>query len=135
MYSFFQEYIFFYNAQYGFRTEHSTEFASIELVDRIIVEMDKMNTPISIFRDLSKAFNTLDHGILLSKLKYYGLNGTSLQLMEIYISNRKQYVTIDGTDSEPSQITTGSPKAQFLVLYFSLFIFMILSMLVICSNL
>ncbi len=74
--------------------------------------MDKMNTPISIFLDLSKAFDTLDHGILLSKLKYYGLCGTSLQLMESYISNRKQYVTVDGTDSEPSQITTGVPQSS-----------------------
>ncbi len=39
----------FYNAQYGFRTEHSTEFASLELINRVVVEMDKMNTPINIF--------------------------------------------------------------------------------------
>ncbi len=83
-YSFFQEQKLFYNAQYGFRTEHSTEFASIEPVDRIIVEM---NIPISIFLDLSKAFDTLDHGILLSKLKYYGLDGAPRQLMQSYISN------------------------------------------------
>ncbi len=51
---------------------------------------------------------------LLNKLKYYGLNGTSLQLMESYISNRKQYVTIDGADSEPSQITTGVPQGSIL---------------------
>ncbi len=51
----------FYNEQYRFRTEHSTEFAPLELVDGVIVEMDKMNTPINTFLDLSKAFDTLDH--------------------------------------------------------------------------
>ncbi len=56
--------------------------------------MEKMNTPISIFLDISNAFDTLDCGILLSKLKYNGLNVASPQLMESYISNYKQYVTI-----------------------------------------
>ncbi len=73
-----------------------------------------MNTPISIVLHFSKAFDTLDHGILISKLKYYGLNGASLQLMENYISNCKQYATIDGKDSEPSQITTGVPQGSIL---------------------
>ncbi len=49
LYQFFQEKHMFYNAQYGFRNEHSTEFASLELVDRVVVEMDKMNTPINMF--------------------------------------------------------------------------------------
>ncbi len=70
-----------FNGQYGFREDHSTEYASLELIDRIIVEMDKNNTLVNIFLDLSKAFNTLDHNILLDKLKYYGLDGLSLKLM------------------------------------------------------
>ncbi len=88
---------FFYNAQYGFRKEHSTEYAAFELIDRVIVEMDKMNTPINIFLDLYKAFDTLDHRIVLEKLKYYGINGVPNELMESYITNRKQYVEMDGT--------------------------------------
>ncbi len=50
-----------YNAQYGFRTDHSTEYASLELDDNIIVEIDKMDIPVNIFLDLSKAFDTLNH--------------------------------------------------------------------------
>ncbi len=57
-----------YNAQYGFRNEHSTEFAAYELIDRIIQDLDKNNRPISIFLDLSNAFDTLDHTIWQNKL-------------------------------------------------------------------
>ncbi len=69
-----------------------------------------MNIPISIFLDLSKAFNTLDHldyQILIKKLEYYGLNGLSIKLMESYLSNRKQYVEIDDSDSDMLDLTTG----------------------------
>ena len=54
-----------YDSQYGFRAGHSTELASIKLIDRITHNLDKGKIPISIFLDLSKAFDTLDHVILL----------------------------------------------------------------------
>jgi hypothetical protein len=95
LYNFFQEQNLFYNAQYGFRTEHFTEFASLELIDRVMLEMDKMKTPLNIFLALSKAFDTLNHEILLDKLKYYGINGSALKLMESYITDKTQFVEID----------------------------------------
>ncbi len=61
--------------------------------------MDNMNTPISIFLDIFKAFDTLDHHILIKKLEYYGLNRLTIKLMESYLLNRKQFVEID--DSTP----------------------------------
>ncbi len=76
--------------------------------------MDKMNTPVNVFLDLSKAFNTLDHEILLYKLKIYGINRASFKLMESYITNRKQYVEIEGINSEMSTLTTSVPQGSIL---------------------
>ncbi len=76
--------------------------------------MDKMNTSLNIFLDLSKAFDTLDHKMLLEKLKHYGITGVAYKLMESYIINRKQYVEIDGTKSELLNITTGVPQGSIL---------------------
>ena len=67
----------------------------LELVDRIINHMDKNEVPINIFLDLSKAFDTIDHNMLLHKLRFYGLDGSTLLLFESYLSNRRQYVEID----------------------------------------
>ncbi len=72
-----------------------------------------MNTPIIIFLDLSKAFDTLNHKIL-KKLKYYGINGKALNLMESYITKRKQYVDMDGVESDILSINTGVPQGSIL---------------------
>ncbi len=114
IYDYFQEKMLFYSAQYGFRTGHSIESASIELIDRIITQLDQKNTPIGIFIDLTKAFDTIDHGILIQKLKYYGFTDLASNLMESYLSNRKQYVQIDDIKSELCSITTGVPQGSIL---------------------
>ena len=74
----------FYDSQYGFRPGHSTEYAAIELSDRIISAMDKNKIPLNIYLDLSKAFDTLDHAILLDKLFHYGIRGNPLKLISSY---------------------------------------------------
>ena len=66
--------------QYGFRPKHSTEYAALELIDRITNKMDLNEIPIDIFLDLSKAFDTIDHAILLHRLKYYGLEQSTLRV-------------------------------------------------------
>ncbi len=64
---------------------HSTEYAALELIDRIITQMDNNELPINIDIDLSKAFDTIDHSILINKLEYYGIKGhTSDYYIAIY---------------------------------------------------
>ena len=76
--------------------------------------MDHNETPIHIYLDLSKAFDTLDHNILLAKLHYYGIHGTPLELVKSYLTNRKQYVEIKGTKSKMLDTSTGVPQGSFI---------------------
>ena len=86
--------------QFGFRPGHSTELAAIRLVDYLMSEMDSNNTPLNIYIDLSKAFDTLNYLILLSKLKNYGVNGCANKLICSYLTGRSQYVEYNGHKSE-----------------------------------
>ena len=70
--------------------------------------------PITIFMDLSKAFDTLNHDILIYKLKAYGLSETALKVMQSYLTNRKQYVEIDNTQSTKNDITVCVPQGSIL---------------------
>ena len=89
-----------YSSQYGFRKHHSTEDAAVELVDRILNYMESDCIPFAIFLDLSKAFDTLDHDIILFKLKHYGLSIPACNLLKNYLSNRKQFVSLNGFSSD-----------------------------------
>ncbi len=68
-YEYFQREKLFNEGEYGFRNGHSTEVSALEIVDKLITDMDKVQTPINIYLDLSKAFDTLNHDILLHKLE------------------------------------------------------------------
>ena len=83
--------------------------------------MDMYNVPTNIYIDLSKAFDTLDHSILLSKLKYYGVTGCSYDLLSSYLTDRSQYVEFSGKKSDTLPISTGVPQAQYSVYYCFLF--------------
>ena len=103
-----------YPSQYGFRENHNTEHAVMENIDNIIENIENSTLPLNIFLDLSKAFDTLDHNILLYKLSYYGITGNSYKLCESYLSNRQQYVEYNGYKSELLPITTGVPQGSIL---------------------
>ena len=70
--------------------------------------------PINIFLDLLKAFDTTDHNILLHKLRFYGLDGSTLLLFQSYLSNRRQYVEIDEMQSETLPVKIGVPQGSIL---------------------
>ena len=75
---YFTSHNLFYEHQYGFRSKHSTGLAALHLIDQISTEMDSDNIPLNIYLDLSKAFDTLNHDILLYKLDHYGIRYTAL---------------------------------------------------------
>ena len=104
----------FYNHQYGFREKYSTESATLEFIDRLFKNLDSNKIPITVFLDLSKAFDTIDHNILVTKLKHYGINGNELKWFSSYITNRKQLVQIDNINSSLREITTGVPQGSIL---------------------
>ena len=81
-----------YSHQYGFRPKHSTGHAITELVDHINDSFDKNESVISVFLDLSKAFDLIDHSILLYKLKHYGVRGVALDWFRSYLNDRSQFV-------------------------------------------
>ena len=110
----FQDLKLYYNSQYGFRTKHSTELAALELIDRTIKSLDQNECPINIYLDLSKAFDTLDHEILLSKLDYYGIRDKAHDLLRSYLTNRKQFTQCNNKSSDPLIITTGVPQGSIL---------------------
>ena len=89
LYDYFQSNHLLYKSQYGFRKHNSTEFASLELVDTIQQQLDFKLDPFAVFLDMSKAFDTLDHEILLQKLSFYGVQNTSLNLFKSYFNIRK----------------------------------------------
>ena len=68
--------------QYGFRKNHSTEFAAMELIDRVANLLELGKIPFNLYIDLSKAFDVLNHEILLSKLEFYGLNELTIKLIK-----------------------------------------------------
>ena len=114
LYKYFTGNNLFYNSQYGYRSLHSTELASLELIDRVFQHLDTGKLPLSIFLDLSKAFDTLNHFILLDELKYYGLSNTPLSWFESYLYRVQQFVELDGTISRTAKINTGVPQGSIL---------------------
>ena len=114
LYDYFRENQLFYSSQYGFRKLHSTELAALELSDRILKDVDERNISLAIFMDLSKAFDTLDHQILLKKLNFYGIGGPALDWFSSYLTGRQQYIELDGVSSDLLPLSTGVPQGSIL---------------------
>ena len=102
------------NWQFGFREKLSTSMALLELVDKLSEATDNKLISIGVFIDLAKAFDTVNHKILLGKLEHYGIRGVTLSWFRSYLTNRKQYVVIDKDKSDCAQITCGVPQGSIL---------------------
>jgi hypothetical protein len=100
--------------QFGFREGHSTEQALMLLTSNLYQALDKGNYAIGLFLDFSKAFDTIDHSILLQKLSHYGIRGIAANWVTSYLHNRKQVVTYNGVTSQECTVKCGVPQGSIL---------------------
>ena len=98
----------------NFCHKHSTYMAVLDFVKDLNEAADNNMLTAGIFMDLSKAFDTIDHGILLHKLYHYGFRGVSYKWFENYLSNRKQYVSFNNAHSLHESVTCGVPQGTIL---------------------
>ena len=96
--------------QFGFRKSHSTYLALTVLMDKLIKSLENGNYVVGVFLDFSKAFDTVDHKILLAKLCHYGIRGSALDWFSSYLTNRKQFVTYSNEISALMNINCGVPQ-------------------------
>ena len=103
-----------YTKQFGFRKSHSTTHTLINIVEQIRKSLDKNEFACGVFVDLQKAFDTVDHEILLSKLKHYGVRGIAHKWFQSYLSGRTQFVSIRDVNSSSRPIKHGVPQGSVL---------------------
>ena len=111
---FLEDQKFFVNEQFGFRKLHSSYMALMILIDKLIESLDRGEYVIGIFLDFSKAFDTVDHKILLQKLYHYGIRGPAYDWFYSYLTDRKQYVTYNGMSSNTKNVMRGVPQGSIL---------------------
>ena len=121
--SFIQKYKILYNRQYGFQSGKSTEHAIIDIQENILSSFEQGRIPCCIFLDFAKAFDTVNHSILLQKLNHYGIRGNALQLIESYLTDQEQCVQLNNVTSDLDLIKHGVPQGSILgPLFFLLYI-------------
>ena len=103
-----------YDKQFGFRKKHSAFMAHMILVDNLIKALQNQEYVIGVFLDFSKAFDTVDHSILLTKLYHYGIRGIAYDWFKSYLSHRTQFVTYNDEKSSTLPTTCGVPQGSIL---------------------
>ena len=114
LYTFLNNNSIIYNLQFGFRQQYSTSHALINITENIRKALDDGNIGCGVFVDLQKAFDTVDHQILLAKLNHYGICGVSNDWFKSYLSNHNQYVSINGYESSLAVINCGVTQGSVL---------------------
>ena len=100
--------------QFGFRKGHSTSHAITALTEIVRSSLDKTEFSAAVFLDFQKAFDTVDHNILLQKLCHYGVRGVALKVFESYLKNRSQCVVINDAQSNYHEVKHGVPQGSVL---------------------
>ena len=111
---FFNKHNVLVDNQFGFREGHSTYMPVTSLVDQITENIDEGLYSVAILLDFKKAFDSLDHNILLSKMEHYGIRGAALKLIHSYLSKRSQVVAYNNALSTQQNIITGVPQGSIL---------------------
>lgn len=101
-------------SQHGFRKNRSTETAIVSFLDKLYENLDRKNKCVGLFMDLSKAFDLVNHTLLIEKLKKYGLRGKINDWLVSYLINRTQVVEVSGVKSEKLHIEFGVPQGSVL---------------------
>ena len=114
LYTFLNNNNIIYNLQFGFRQQYSTSHSLINITENIRKALDDGNIGCRVFVDLQKAFDIVDHQILLAKLKHYGICGVSNDWFKSYLSNPSQYVSINEYESGLTAINCGVPQRSVL---------------------
>ena len=103
-----------YLYQFGFRKDHSSYMALMVLIDKLTKCLENGDYVVGVYLDFSKAFDTVNHEILLKKLDHYVIRSAALSWFEIYLSNRTQFVTYDSVSSNCKSISCGVPQGSIL---------------------
>ena len=114
LYLFITRHRILYPKQYGFQKGKSTEQALIDIQSKILDALENNETPCCVLLDFAKAFDTVNHSILLGKLYHYGIRGLPHDLISSYLNNRTQYVSANGQLSNVGQISYGVPQGSIL---------------------
>ena len=114
IYVFLKEKKILYPLQFGFQENNSIDHALITMTEEIRSSLDNRRYGCGIFLDLQKAFDTVSHDILLAKLEHYGIRGNVLNWFKSYLSERSQFVSINGSNSILMRTTCGVPQGSVL---------------------
>ena len=114
MFTYLDKYNLLYDLQFGFRAKYSTSHALIHMTEKIRQALDAGKVTCGIFIDLQKAFDTVNHNILLKKLHHYGFRGIINKWFQSYLSDRRKKVVINGFESENRLMPNGVPQGSLL---------------------
>ena len=114
LYNYLEEFKILYPLQFGFREKCSTTHALVSITESIRQSIDNNEFGCGLFIDLKKAFDTVNHTILLTKLNHYGIRGVVLDWFKSYLSQREQFVNVNGHNSLSLPVTCGVPQGSIL---------------------